>query len=272
MAPKSLKKAVKKTAKKVTGKGTTKAAAKPAEVLKKAKAPAAKKSVKPTKAPAKVSAPRKTIAKEPPAKTVAPRKSAAKVKSSKAPALRKVVKAKPAKAIAPRESAAKKAPTKASAGGTKLYTMVVYLLDGPITKAFAKKNEVVARAIEITGDETLHEFHRVIFKAYDRHDEHLYEFQTKGKGPNDPKARRFVWDIAEDMVVNLAKPSGTVKKTTIDALALKDGESFGYVFDFGDEWWHQILVAKIGKPQAGVRYPRVVQKIGDSPPQYAKGR
>ncbi len=248
MAPKSPKKAVKKTTKKLMGKGTAKAAAKPAKVLKKAKAPVAKKSPKSKKAPAKV-------------------------KPIKAPALRtSVVKAKPAKAIAPRKSAAKKTPTKASAGGTKLYTMVVYLLDGPITKAFAKKNEVVARAIEITGDETLHEFHRAIFKAYDRHDEHLYEFQTKGKGPNDPKARRYVWDIAEDMVVNLAKPSGTVKKTTIDALALKDGESFGYVFDFGDEWWHQILVAKIGKPQAGVRYPRVVQKVGDSPPQYAKGR
>ena len=40
-------------------------------------------------------------------------------------------------------------------------------------------------------------------------------------------------------------PAGRVDQTTIDSLGLEVGRSFGYWFDFGDDWWHQINVEAI---------------------------
>jgi hypothetical protein len=78
-----------------------------------------------------------------------------------------------------------------NAGGPRLYTLEVFLLSGPITKAFAKKHPVVSRTIQLRGDQTLADLHRVLFDAFDRDDEHRYEFQF-GKGPMDPHGRRYV--------------------------------------------------------------------------------
>jgi hypothetical protein len=145
-----------------------------------------------------------------------------------------------------------------------LYVLDVALLDGPMTEAFVRKNPSVIRTIEIRGDQTLADLHRAIFKAFNREEEHLYEFQLKGAGPNDPNAERY--GLAAAMSDGLA---GDVAKTPIGALDLAVEEVFGYWFDFGDDWWHQVNVAKITKPKARVKYPRMTNRIGASPPQYA---
>ena len=62
-------------------------------------------------------------------------------------------------------------------------------LSGPITEKFAKENPEISRTIQIRGDQTLEDLHHALFDAFDRSDEHMYEFQF-GKGPMDPKAPR----------------------------------------------------------------------------------
>jgi hypothetical protein len=64
-----------------------------------------------------------------------------------------------------------------------LYVVSVYLQSGPTSEKFA--NKVSSRVLEIRGDQTLEQLHYAIFKAYDRWDEHQYEFQF-GKRPFDP--------------------------------------------------------------------------------------
>jgi hypothetical protein len=44
--------------------------------------------------------------------------------------------------------------------------------------------------------------------------------------------------------------------------------AFGYWFDFGDDWYHQIQVERIDKAIPTVLYPRVTRRVGKSPPQY----
>ena len=57
-------------------------------------------------------------------------------------------------------------------------------------------------------------------------------------------------------------------KTKIDGLGLKVGQKFRYIFDFGDSWWHEIKVEQTdGEVEKG-RYPRIIEKHRDSPPQY----
>ena len=53
-------------------------------------------------------------------------------------------------------------------------------------------------------------------------------------------------------------------------LGLEVGRSFGYWFDFGDDWWHQINVEAIEEKVPGGKFPRVTKRVGKSPPQYAQ--
>ena len=57
-------------------------------------------------------------------------------------------------------------------------------------------------------------------------------------------------------------------KTKIASLKLKPKQLFFYLFDFGDEWWHEITVESIDAPAEKGKYPRIVDSRGESPPQY----
>jgi Plasmid pRiA4b ORF-3-like protein/LexA DNA binding domain len=142
-----------------------------------------------------------------------------------------------------------------------LYVLSIYLTGGPTGKKFA--NKVISRVIEIRGDQTLEQLHEAIFKAYDRWDEHLYEFQL-GKRPFDPEGPNY----------GVVDPNATKKNcrdartTKLDDLALKQHRVFGYWFDFGEDWFHQVQAERIERAIPTVSYPRVIKRVGKSPPQY----
>lgn len=165
------------------------------------------------------------------------------------------------------ESAAH-APPSTDAALQAVYVLDVILIDGPVTDNFIRKNPQVIRTIEIRGDQTLADLHQAIFTAFDREEEHLYEFQFKGQGPNDPNADRYGLASAYQGSLD-ASLAGDVAQTQIGTLALAVDESFGYWFDFGDDWWHQVQVMAIETPRPRVKYPRITQRVGASPPQYA---
>ena len=155
-----------------------------------------------------------------------------------------------------------------SGGDAKLYTLEAFIINGPMTAKFAKKNKVISRTVEIRGDQTLEQLHDVLFDAFGRDDEHLYEFQIGGKGPMDRKARRYVLPMEMENPFGTRKPAGDVTHTTIGSLGLKVDDAFCYWFDFGDDWWHQINVAAIQDEIPKEKYPRVTKRVGASPPQY----
>jgi hypothetical protein len=150
----------------------------------------------------------------------------------------------------------------------RVYNLEVFLLCGPITENLAKKNRVVSRTILIRGDQTLEDLHHAIFDAFDRWEEHAYEFQF-GKGPMDPEAPRHVLPGAYQLSVEQGEPAADrVDETTLDSLGLKEGDRFGYWFDFGDDWWHQVNVEAVEEKSPRGKYPRVTKREGRSPPQY----
>lgn len=154
-------------------------------------------------------------------------------------------------------------------GDVQLYKLEVCLVSGPITEKFAKKNPVISRTIKIRGDQTLAQLHGAIFDAFDRWDEHMYEFQF-GKGPMDPEGPRYVLPTAFDRGTGEKNsPAGRVDQTTIGSLGLEVGRSFGYWFDFGDDWWHQINVQAIEQKIPRGKLPKVTSRVGKNPPQYA---
>ncbi len=171
-------------------------------------------------------------------------------------------KRKSARSPGPAEPALRKAGVSAKASPpASLYVLTVFLTGGPISEKFA--NKVVSRTIEIRGDQTLAQLHDTIFQAYDRWEQHLYEFQF-GKRPYDPDGPNYgIPDGASE-----ANQTGDARTTRLDDLGLKVGRVFGYWFDFGDDWFHQVQVERIEQAIPTVTYPRVIKRVGKSPPQY----
>jgi hypothetical protein len=142
-----------------------------------------------------------------------------------------------------------------------LYVVWVFIRSGPLGEKFANKE--ISRVIEIRGDQTLEQLHRAIFDAYDRREEHLYEFQL-GKRPFDPEGPNF----GPTDPSSTKGQHGDARTTRLDDLALEPGRVFGYWFDFGDDWYHQIQVERVERAIPTVTYPRVIKRVGKSPPQY----
>ena len=162
----------------------------------------------------------------------------------------------------------KKASQPAKEQGGCLYSLEVFLIGGNLSDSFVKKNPVVSRMIQIRGDQTLQDLHYAIFDAFGRWEEHMYEFQF-GKGPMDPKGPRYVMPMAfENPLGEDNSPAGAVDTTTIASLGLKVGDRFGYWFDFGDDWWHQINVEAVEDTVPRGKFPKVTKRVGKSPPQY----
>jgi len=149
----------------------------------------------------------------------------------------------------------------------RLFTLDVCIISGPMTEQFIKRNKFICRTIQILGDQTLEELHNAIFSAFDRWEQHMYEFQIGGKGPMDSKAKRYVLDAEYEADIRNKKPAGGMN-ATIASLGLKKGDIFGYWFDFGDDWWHQINVLEIAEKTENGMYPKVTKRLGESPPQY----
>ncbi len=158
------------------------------------------------------------------------------------------------------------APPAEPASPNTLYRLTAYLIGGPVSETFIKENPIVSRCIAIKGSNTLADLHRILFEAYDREEEHLYEFQIGGTGPSDPASRRYQPKMPGS---RLEKGVKDTAKAAIATLGLTEGEPFGYTFDFGDDWWHQIDVNAIAPDAPKGTYPQITERVGNSPPQYA---
>ncbi len=153
-----------------------------------------------------------------------------------------------------------------TAGPPRLYTLQVFLTGGPVAKKFSGKE--IARTIQMRGDQTLQMLHNAIFKAFNREEDHFHEFNF-GKGPDDREGPRYTLPSAMKDFMTDEVTAGDVSKTTLDSLGLEVRRAFGYWFDFGDDWRHEIRVEAIKAAPLKGRFPKVIARMGESPPQYA---
>jgi hypothetical protein len=153
------------------------------------------------------------------------------------------------------------APAASSSTPANLYVLAIFLVGGPTGPKFSGKE--ISRVIEIRGDQNLDQLHQAIFEAYDGWEQHAYEFQF-GRRPYDPSGPNY------GVAAPAAKKAkgGDARKKTLDELDLEAHRTFGYWFDFGDDWYHQVQVERIDTGIPTASYPRVIRRIGKSPPQY----
>jgi hypothetical protein len=118
------------------------------------------------------------------------------------------------------------------------------------------------RRIQV-ADCTLADLHYLIQAAMGWEDAHLYEFQVN--------RRRFVVPVDEPVFGydDTEDPNGVLVSEL-----LPEGRKrlkFKYLYDFGDDWWHEVRFEKRITPSAQVEYPVCVEGEGACPPEDSGG-
>ena len=146
--------------------------------------------------------------------------------------------------------------------------------NGSMTNAYVFKVKLshdkrTYREITIRGDQTFAQLHETIFTAFDRYDDHLYSFFFTEGG----KSRRRFADAPEITDPRNMEDSGykeiyNAEETRINKFPMSPGRKFEYMFDFGDEWLHEVELLFVTPASPDGKYPAVVKRKGASPEQY----
>jgi hypothetical protein len=138
-----------------------------------------------------------------------------------------------------------------------------------IFKVKLSHDKHIYREIAIRGDQTFAQLHETIFTAFDRYDDHLYSFFfTQGN-----KSRSRFSDAPEITDPRNMEDSGykeiyNAEETRINKFPMTPGRKFEYMFDFGDEWLHEVELLSVNPASPNGKYPAVVKRKGASPEQY----
>jgi hypothetical protein len=141
-----------------------------------------------------------------------------------------------------------------------------------VFKVALKGQKRIWRRIAIRGDQTFDDLHEEIYDAFDRYDEHLYSFYFLRPGVRGRYRLEGALEIGHPMV---AEDSGPFRMARCETQPRPRSnrcsfrrENFQYLFDFGDDWWHELTVESTDGEPDNQPYPRVIEKKGESPPQY----
>ena len=118
----------------------------------------------------------------------------------------------------------------------------------------------VCRRIHVAGSYTLAQLHDVLQVAMGWEDYHLYMFQIGSK----TYGRR---DLDEDGDLNFTD----ARRTRLSSVVPGVGATFTYVYDYGDNWQHEVLLEAIVMPAPNTTYPRCVAGERRCPPEDVGG-
>jgi hypothetical protein len=115
------------------------------------------------------------------------------------------------------------------------------------------------RRVEVKDDITFYELHHVIQIAMGWWNAHLFEFEV---GSYRIGITNDDWDTEDTLESKEVKLS-----RLIDTEKMK----FGYLYDFGDNWKHEIIVEKISQAEKDKNYPTCIKGKKNCPPEDVGG-
>lgn len=112
------------------------------------------------------------------------------------------------------------------------------------------------RRVQVRSDATLGHLHWVIQHAMGWTNSHLHLFTIRGVdyGKPVPKSDFDELELRDEQSVKLSK------------LIAEEGFRFSYLYDFGDDWEHEILVEKVLTAEPDASYPICIQAKRRLPP------
>ncbi|MGF1615064.1 MAG: SEC-C metal-binding domain-containing protein [Gammaproteobacteria bacterium] len=128
--------------------------------------------------------------------------------------------------------------------------------------------EEVSRTFEVGADHTLYNLHMDVQNAFNWDNDHLFSFYLGGKLFD--RANEYSGDpLGGHIMPRIGPPSKSAAATQIRDLQLTENATFLYLFDYGDELVHEIIVEQIrDKNDQDKTLPSIVNKVGKPPPQY----
>ena len=123
----------------------------------------------------------------------------------------------------------------------------------------------ILRDIEVLSSRTLVDLAKAIVSAFDFDFDHAFGFYSNLSGPHVRRSGTS-YELFADMGEETR--SRSVKRTRVAEAFADIGQEMLFLFDYGDDWRFVVEVLGIGSKEPGVRYPRVLKKVGTSPQQY----
>jgi len=130
----------------------------------------------------------------------------------------------------------------------------------------------VRRTIAIRAEETLVDLHDALQAAFAWDGQRPFAFWLSGRfwaregveyvHPLGLKGKSL--QGSHSAIAGLRRRSAA---RPLERLGLIDGQRIAYVFDFHREWRVRLTLRKIAADDGG-HYPRVLESVGDAPPQY----
>jgi len=120
------------------------------------------------------------------------------------------------------------------------------------------------RRVQTPASTTLQRVHAIIQQSMRWYNSHLHEFHVKDMLIGDPE-QLCGWGMGEEPEVT------DEAEITLADLKLREGAKFEYVYDFGDDWQHQILLEKKLERDPDVHYPICIKAVKAGPPEDVGG-
>ena len=120
----------------------------------------------------------------------------------------------------------------------------------------------VWRRIIVDEKITFNELHKLIQLVFDWDNYHLFQFSPSGYGSSPV--------IAIPSKDDWEQPEMNAMKTKLNLIFTREKQSFNYIYDFGDDWSHKIVLEKL-VPEP-IESPVCLDGKGTCPPEDCGGR
>ena len=87
----------------------------------------------------------------------------------------------------------------------------------------------------------------------------MFKFGKRSYSEPDPEDNWYGQKVFDERLVPLNR------------LVYKVGTEFEYQYDFGDNWWHHLILEAILLPEAKASYPRCIDGVRNGPPEDVGG-
>ncbi|KJS41158.1 MAG: hypothetical protein VR70_05250 [Rhodospirillaceae bacterium BRH_c57] len=120
----------------------------------------------------------------------------------------------------------------------------------------------VTRLVQIPGGYSLRRVHDVIQAVMGWYDMHLHDFKVGDKTYGVP-------DL--DGPISFGIRTYDDRNIKLEKLIERGVTAFTYIYDFGDDWTHDVQVMRTLAPEEGVDYPVLLEWSGACPPEDVGG-
>lgn len=117
---------------------------------------------------------------------------------------------------------------------------------------------LIHRVVVVPSTITLPKLHVTILRAMGWEGGHLHEFVIDGIHYGEPDPHYPEPDLKSEQRIRLNK-------------ALAGGKDFGYLYDYGDSWWHAITVLAELPLQGRMSHPQCLDGANACPPENVGG-